>query len=102
MRQDESTNEPVDACTLNISVDNRVGCVHVDARRGQSIKERLEVYRQIGNIVGVVIVILVCVALWFLYSHWQERSLYQAHIDWLTDFYQKNAPQVRTRSLRSR
>lgn len=58
------------------------------------MKEKSETKGQIFRVIATILLIILLVVGWYLYSIYQKNYIHQQNVEWLTDFYAKNAPQV--------
>jgi hypothetical protein len=93
-----ATNEiqqlPVTWASLSIQLDASTGLVSATVVQGKTVSS---IKRGHFWWIKFIMVLLVPVFLWMSYrlvGHVQQKRMESRHVDWLTDFYVKNAPEV--------
>jgi hypothetical protein len=90
----KTTHEPVEDCSIALTLDPHTCCVKVMEQKGRSVREAEEGYRLKMKIVVLLLAFIVIVGLYYLHTHLQDRWSTAAHMAWLREFYQKHAPEV--------
>lgn len=82
---------------IKVTLNSATGCATVASTRGDAV---VDLKKTILHIVSVVSFLLFLVGLFYaykMYGKYVERKERQAIIDWITNFYQHNAPEVTSR-----
>lgn len=90
----ESSLEPVEHCNLLISVSPATGIVEYTEAQGRPVKEVRAQHRGWVSLALLLLSPFIAYALWWLYCVLHERYVTYQHVQWLTNFYLKHAPEV--------
>lgn len=68
--------------------------IKIENSQQDLVREKSETKGQIFRVILAIFILISLVVGWYFYTIYQKNYIHQQNIDWLTEFYQKNAPQV--------
>jgi hypothetical protein len=82
------------SCKVSFSVAEGTGILRAENFQQESAQEKAQVRSQITRVVLSLLLLLALVAALYGYTEYQKYATHQQNVQWLTEFYAENAPQV--------
>jgi uncharacterized membrane protein YukC len=79
---------------VTVSILPRLGHHSVAVQQGTSLRDARRGYWGYIKSIGFFAVMFLLVGVYLLYQRFEKQREHQVLVDWLTDFYQKHAPEV--------
>ncbi len=86
--------EPVEACNLLLTVNPSTGVLEYTEAQGRTVREVRSQHWSWISLAVCLLAPFILYALYLLYLVLHEKYTVYQHVQWLTDFYVKNAPEV--------
>ena len=80
--------------TVSFSLNESLGVIKIENSQQDSVREKSEAKGQIFRVILAILFVIFVIVGWYFYSLYQKNSVHEQNIEWLTEFYAKNAPQV--------
>mmetsp|Transcript_23753 Transcript_23753/g.34830 ORF Transcript_23753/g.34830 Transcript_23753/m.34830 type:complete len:141 (+) Transcript_23753:1850-2272(+) len=93
MSSKSSTRELATKSTLTFTLNESCGVINVDNVQHESVQETAQFKGQVFKVCMTILLLALLVGGWYFYGVYQKRAMHMKNVEWLTEFYQQNAPQ---------
>ncbi len=94
-RRNDGQDALVSSCHLSLVVNPSTGVIDASTQQGEAIVDRKQTVWTYIQIFGFFLLICALFSAYSLYSRYDNHRRRQLHLEWLTNFYKHNAPEVR-------